>query len=62
MKLHNNQLYLIRHLVRFNYLDHENCLDVLDREDKTGIPVFDKAFVMIEITTPRGTHNRHKEE
>ena len=23
----------------------------------SAIPVFDKAFVMIEITTPRGTHN-----
>ena len=31
--------------------------DELVREGKTGIPVFDKAFVMIEITTPRGTHN-----
>ncbi len=31
--------------------------DELVRECKTGIPVFDKAFVMIEITTPRGTHN-----
>ncbi len=27
-------------------------------ESKTGIPKFDKAFVMIEITTPRGTRNR----
>ena len=33
MKLHNNQLYLIRHLIRFNYLDYESCLDVLDREN-----------------------------
>ena len=31
--------------------------DELVREGKTGIPVFDKAFVMIEITAPRGTHN-----
>ena len=31
--------------------------DELIREGKTGIPVFDKAFVMIEIITPRGTHN-----
>lgn len=31
--------------------------DEFVREGKTGIPVFDKAFVMIEITTPRGTHN-----
>ena len=31
--------------------------DELVREGKTGIPVLDKAFVMIEITTPRGTHN-----
>ena len=27
-------------------------------ESKTGIPKFEKAFVMIEITTPRGTRNR----
>ena len=30
----------------------------IEEESKTGIPKFDKAFVMIEITTPRGTRNR----
>lgn len=30
MKLHDNQLYLIRHLIRFHYLDYESCLDILD--------------------------------
>ncbi len=30
MKLHDNQLRLIRHLVRFNTLDYLSCLEVLD--------------------------------
>lgn len=30
MKLHNNQLDLLRHLARFNLLDYESCLDMLD--------------------------------
>ncbi len=33
MKLHNNQLSLIRHLIRFNYLDYESCLKFLDTEN-----------------------------
>lgn len=107
MKLHDNQLYLIRHLIRFHYLDYESCLDILDTQNtcgrialsydadkntvvltiseplpaikeftaaveehwiemihaaiaeasKDGLPNFEKAFVMIEITTPRGTAN-----
>ena len=32
MKLHDNQLRLIRHLIRFNTLDYPSCLDVLDIE------------------------------
>ena len=35
MKLHQNQLDLIRHLVRFQMLDYQSCLDFLDIE-KTG--------------------------
>jgi len=33
MKLHNNQLTLIRHLIRFNILDYESCLVLLDEEN-----------------------------
>lgn len=32
MKLHHNQLRLIRHLIRFNTLDYASCLEVLDTE------------------------------
>lgn len=35
MKLHENQLNLIRHLVRFNLMAYEDCLSFLDTE-KTG--------------------------
>ena len=31
--------------------------DAIERESRTGIPKFQKAMVMIEITTPRGTDN-----
>ena len=31
-KLHDNQLNLIRHLIRFHYLDYENCLKALNTE------------------------------
>ena len=33
MKLHDNQLRLIRHLIRFNTLDYPSCLKVLDTEN-----------------------------
>ena len=33
MKLHDNQLRLIHHLVRFNTLDYLSCLEVLDTND-----------------------------
>ncbi len=36
MKLHNNQLKLIRHLVRFHSLDYESCLDILNDENTEG--------------------------
>ncbi len=32
MKLHNNQLKLLRHLARFNLLDYRDCLELLDTE------------------------------
>ena len=35
MKLHENQLNLIRHLIQFNLMDYEDCLSFLDTE-KTG--------------------------
>lgn len=35
MKLHENQLKLLRHLARFNLLDYADCLDMLDTA-KTG--------------------------
>ena len=31
--------------------------DAIEKESITGIPIFQKAMVMIEITTPRGTDN-----
>ena len=33
MMLHENQLKLIRHLARFNLMDYQDCLDMLDTED-----------------------------
>ena len=32
MRLHENQLKLIRHLARFNLLDYASCLHMLDTE------------------------------
>ena len=32
MMLHENQLKLIRHLARFNLMDYQDCLDMLDTE------------------------------
>ena len=40
MKLHDNQRNLIRHLIRFNILDYDSCLKMLDTEntgDKTAL-------------------------
>lgn len=33
MKLHENQLKLIKHLIRFNLLDYQDCLKLLDTEN-----------------------------
>lgn len=32
--------------------------DAIARENKTGLPYFEKAFVLIRIWTPRGTNNK----
>lgn len=32
--------------------------DAIARESQTGLPYFEKAFVMIRIQTPRGTNNK----
>lgn len=32
--------------------------DAIARESKTGLPYFEKAFVLIRIQTPRGTNNK----
>lgn len=32
--------------------------DAIARESKTGLPYFEKAFVLIQIWTPRGTNNK----
>lgn len=40
MKLHDNQLKLLRHLARFNLLDYPDCLKLLDTEgtgDRTAL-------------------------
>lgn len=40
MKLHDNQLQLLRHLARFNLLDYRGCLEMLDvdeTEDRTAL-------------------------
>lgn len=35
MKLHENQLDLIRHMARFNLLDYPSCLQILDLTEST---------------------------
>ena len=40
MKLHENQLNLIRHLIRFNLMAYEDCLEMLDTDgsrDRTAL-------------------------
>lgn len=44
MKLHDNQLRLIRHLIRFNILDYENCLKVLSTQDEKDEIALSYAF------------------
>lgn len=35
MKLHDNQLHLLQHLARFNLLDYQGCLDLLETPEVT---------------------------
>lgn len=44
MKLHDNQLKLLRHLARFNLLDYQGCLDLLETTDKTDKVELSYAF------------------
>lgn len=44
MKLHDNQLRLIRHLIRFNILDYENCLKVLSTQNEKDEIALSYAF------------------
>lgn len=47
MKLHDNQLRLIRHLIRFNILDYENCLKVLSTQDEKEEIALSYAFRLL---------------
>lgn len=44
MKLHNNQLYLLRHLARFNLLDYQSCLELLETPEKKDPAALSYAF------------------
>ena len=44
MKLHENQLNLIRHLIRFNILSYEDCLSFLDTENSGDMIAMSYAF------------------
>ncbi|MCM1149707.1 MAG: hypothetical protein NC319_06445 [Butyricicoccus sp.] len=44
MKLHENQLKLIRHLARFNLLDYDSCLDMLATPEMTDRVALSYAF------------------
>lgn len=44
MKLHDNQLYLLRHLARFNLLDYQSCLDMLETPEETDRVALSYAF------------------
>ena len=44
MKLHDNQLGLIRHLIRFNTLDYISCLEVLDTRNTADRVALSYAF------------------
>ena len=44
MKLHENQLNLIRHLIRFNLMAYEDCLEMLDTDDSKGRTALSYAF------------------
>lgn len=44
MKLHDNQLKLLQHLVRFNLLDYPSCLDLLATPETTNRVALSYAF------------------
>ena len=44
MKLHENQLNLIRHLIRFNLMAYEDCLEMLDTDDSKDRTALSDAF------------------
>ena len=44
MKLHENQLNLIRHLIRFNLMAYEDCLEMLDTDDSKDRTALSYAF------------------
>lgn len=44
MKLHENQLKLLRHLARFNLMDYQDCLELLDTEGTGDRTVLSYAF------------------
>lgn len=44
MKLHDNQLHLLRHLARFNLLDYQSCLDMLATSEVTDRTALSYAF------------------
>lgn len=44
MKLHENQLQLLRHLARFNLLDYDGCLEMLDADETRGCTALSYAF------------------
>lgn len=44
MKLHENQLNLIRHLIRFNLMSYEDCLEMLDTDGSKNLTALSYAF------------------
>lgn len=43
-KLHENQLYLLRHLARFQLLSYSDCLELLDTEGTKDLTALSYAF------------------
>ena len=44
MKLHENQLNLIRHLIRFNLMVYQDCLEMLDTDGSKNRTALSYAF------------------
>ena len=49
MKLHENQLNLIRHLIRFNLMAYEDCLEMLDTNGSNNKRVWDTSNRAINV-------------